>query len=157
MPGLLRCAAALLLAAPLAALAVDTPSEPARSPTVAERLASARKALDASNYDVAMRELNVAVKEDPRNADVHNLLGYTWRKRPQPDLVKAIGHYQTALKINPQHRGVHEYIGEAYLMDRKPAEAEKHLAALEQICGKNCEQYQDLAKSIATYKARNAN
>ena len=79
MPGLLRCAAALLLAAPLAALAVDTPSEPARSPTVAERLASARKALDASNYDVAMRELNVAVKEDPRNADVHNLLGYTWR------------------------------------------------------------------------------
>lgn len=157
MHAILRFASFLLLAAPLAALAVDTPSEPPKTPTVAERLSSARKALDANNYDVAMRELNVAVKEDPRNADVHNLLGYTWRKRPQPDLAKAIDHYQTALKINPKHVGVHEYIGEAYLMDKKPAEAEKHLAALEQICGKGCEPYQDLAKSIATYKAKNAN
>jgi tetratricopeptide (TPR) repeat protein len=149
-------ACAALLAAPFASQAADTPSTPAvvKIPSVADRLAGARRALDAKNYDVAMRELTAAEKEDPRNADVHNLLGYTWRKRPQPDLVKAIAHYQTALKINPQHRGVHEYIGEAYLMDRKPAEAEKHLAELEKICGKGCEEYQDLAKSIAAYKAK---
>jgi hypothetical protein len=39
-------------------------------------------------------------------------------------------------------------------MDKKPAEAEKHLASLEQICGnKTCEEYADLAGAIAKYKA----
>jgi Flp pilus assembly protein TadD len=158
MKRVLSIACAGLLAAPFALHAADTaPSTPAvlKSPNVAERLASARRALDGKNYEVAMRELNVAEREDPRNADVQNLLGYTWRKRPQPDLVKAIAHYQAALKIDPRHRGVHEYIGEAYLMDRKPAEAEKHLAELEKICGKGCEEYQELATSIAAYKTKN--
>jgi hypothetical protein len=60
-----------------------------------------------------------------------------------------------ALKINPNHKGAHEYIGEAYLMDGKPAEAEAHLAKLEQICGnRSCEEYQDLAKAIGEWKAR---
>jgi Tfp pilus assembly protein PilF len=158
MNRILSIACAGLLAAPLALQAADTaPSTPAviKSPDVAQRLASARRALEAKNYEVAMRELNVAERDDPRNADVQNLLGYAWRKRPQPDLVKAIAHYQAALKIDPRHRGVHEYIGEAYLMDRKPALAEQHLAELEKICGKGCEEYQELEKSIAAYKAKN--
>jgi hypothetical protein len=42
------------------------------------------------------------------------------------------------------------------LMDRTPLEAEKHLAALETHCGnRTCEEYADLAKAIAGYKARN--
>jgi hypothetical protein len=58
------------------------------------------------------------------------------------------------LQLDPKHKGAHEYIGEAYLMDKKPAEAEKHLASLEQICGnKTCEEYVDLAAAIAKYKA----
>jgi len=138
--------------------AADTPgSNPSvAAPTVAERLASARKAFDAKDWSGALRELDVAVREDPRNADVHNLLGYTWRKRAKPDLAKAIHHYQTALRLDPRHKGAHEYLGEAWLMERKPAEAEKHLAELEKICGgKSCEEYRDLAKAIAEYKARN--
>ena len=66
---------------------------------------------------------------------------------------KAFEHYEAALRLQPTHRGAHESIGEAYLMDNKPAEAEKHLAQLEQICGgTGCEEYQDLFKSIAAYK-----
>jgi hypothetical protein len=50
---------------------------------------------------------------------------------------------------------VHEYIGEAYLMEKNPAEAEKHLAELEKICGnKTCEEYADLSKAIADYKQK---
>jgi hypothetical protein len=61
-----------------------------------------------------------------------------------------------ALQLDPKHKGAHEYIGEAYLMDKKPAEAEKHLASLEKICGnKTCEEYADLAKSLADYRAKN--
>lgn len=151
-----------LLAAALCACtlaqAADTPgSNPSvPQPTVADRLAAARKAITAKEWSRAMVELNVAVREDPRNADVHNLLGYSYRKRATPDLAKAFEHYNTALKLDPKHKGAHEYIGEAYLMDKKPAEAEKHLAQLEAICGnKTCEEYADLAKSIAQYKAKN--
>ena len=133
------------------AFAVDTSS----GPPVSERLTTARKAIDAKDWKTAMAELNKAAREEPRNADVHNLLGYTYRKRDNPDLPKAFEHYNTALKLNPKHKGAHEYIGEAYLVDKKPAEAEKHLAQLEAICGnRTCEEYEDLAKSIAAYKSR---
>ena len=69
---------------------------------------------------------------------------------------KAFEHYTTALKLNLNHKGAHEYIGEAYLMDGKPAKAEEHLARLKTICGGSaCEEYDDLAKSLAAYKAKN--
>ena len=150
--------AALLAGAALITYAADTPgSNPnVRSPSTSERVAAARKAIDAKDWNVAMRELSAAERDDPRSAEVQNLLGYSYRKRANPDLPKAFEHYRKALAIDPRHKGVHEYIGEAYLMDKKPAEAEKHLAQLEQICGsKSCEEYQDLAKSIAEYKAKN--
>jgi Flp pilus assembly protein TadD len=153
---------ALLLAAVLATLsaaqAADTPgSNPSvAAPTVADRLANARKAIAAKDWSVAQRELNLAVRDDPRNADVHNLLGYSWRKRSNPDVTKAFEHYYTALKLDPRHKGAHEYIGEAYLMEKRPVEAEKHLAELEKICGnRTCEEYQELAKSIADFKSKN--
>ncbi|WP_298923406.1 hypothetical protein [uncultured Ramlibacter sp.] len=127
-----------------------------RAPSVNDRLGNARKAIDAKDWNKALSELNAAAREEPRNADVQNLLGYSWRKRATPDLAKAFEHYNNALRLDPRHKGAHEYIGEAYLMDKKPAEADKHLAQLESICGgKGCEEYQDLAKAIAEYKAKN--
>jgi len=138
--------------------AADTPgSNPSvRAPSVNERLGNARKAIEAKDWNKAVAELDVAAREEPRNADVQNLLGYSWRKRATPNLPKAFEHYNTALRLDPRHKGAHEYIGEAYLMDKKPAEAEKHLAQLEAICGnKTCEEYADLAKAIADYKAKN--
>ena len=147
---------ALLLAA-VAAPAADTPEPSPRvaQPTLNARLANARQAVDRKDWSAAQRELNVAVREAPQNADVHNLLGYTYRKRLSPDLVKAFEHYQAALRIDPRHKGAHEYIGEAYLLDRKLAEAERHLAELERICGGTaCEEYRDLAQSITEFKAR---
>ena len=143
---------AALLAVALPAHAVDTPgSNPSvRAPSTSERLATARKAIEAKDWAKAQSELSAAAREEPRNADVQNLLGYSWRKRNPPDLAKAFEHYNNALRLDPRHKGAHEYIGEALLMDRKPAEAEKHLAQLESICGgKGCEEYQDLAKVIA--------
>jgi Tfp pilus assembly protein PilF len=127
-----------------------------RATPVSERLATARKAIEAKDWTRAMAELEAAERADSRNADVHNLMGYTYRKRATPDLSKAFEHYNTALKLDPKHKGAHEYIGEAYLMDKKPDEAEKHLAELEKLCGnKTCEEYADLSKSIAAYKAKN--
>jgi hypothetical protein len=56
------------------------------------------------------------------------------------------------LRLDPQHRGAHEYMGEAYVLTGDKARAQQHLAALERICGKGCEEYQDLAKAIAQAK-----
>jgi Flp pilus assembly protein TadD len=147
-----------LAAVAVVAHAADTPgSNPGvRAPSVNERLGAARQAITAQDWSRAMSELNVAVREEPRNADVHNLLGYSWRKRATPDVTKAFEHYYTALRLDPRHKGAHEYIGQAYLMEKRPAEAEKHLAELEKICGnKTCEEYTDLAKAIADYKSKN--
>ena len=125
-------------------------------PSTSERLDLARAAIKSKEWRKALAELNVAVKDEPRNAEVHNLLGYSYRKQATPNLPKAFEHYKTALSLNPKHKGAHEYIGEAYLMDKKPQEAEKHLADLEKLCGnKTCEEYVDLAKALAEYKARN--
>jgi Tfp pilus assembly protein PilF len=137
-----------------AATAADTPSMAA--PEASDRLASARSAIQAKDWKKAIAELNAAVKAEPKNADAHNLLAYSNRKQAQPNLLKAFEHYKIALQLDPKHKGAHEYIGEAYLMDKKPEEAEKHLATLEKLCGnKTCEEYVDLSKSLAAYRANN--
>jgi Flp pilus assembly protein TadD len=140
-----------------AAWPADTPgSNPSvAAPTVQDRLATARKAVDRKDWSAAQRELTVLVREAPQNADAHNLLGYTYRKRSSPDMAKAYQHYDMALKIDPQHKGAREYLGEAYLVDKRLPDAERQLAELEKICGgPACEEYRDLAKSIADYKAK---
>lgn len=127
-----------------------------KQPSASERMEDARNAIKAKDWRRALAELNLAVREEPRNADIHNLLGYSYRKQATPNLPKAFEHYKRALELNPRHKGAHEYIGEAYLMDKKLPDAERHLAELEKLCGnKTCEEYADLAKAIGEYKARN--
>ena len=67
---------------------------------------------------------------------------------------KRSGTTGQALRLNPRHRGAHEYIGEAYLMVDDVPKAEEHLAALKRICLIACEEYEDLEKAIADYRAR---
>ena len=121
-------------------------------PTVNQRMKAAREAIAKSDWRVAQDQTQRVIADEPGNADAHNLLAYSYRKQERPDLARAFAHYQTALRLNPQHKGAHEYIGEAYLMDGKPDKAEQHLAALEQICGNRlCEEYLDLAQALAAY------
>ncbi len=145
--------AAVVTGAMLVAHAEDTPSN--MGPGVPEQLVAARAAIAAKDWSRAIAELNAAVKLEPRNADAHNLLGYSHRKQARPDLARAFEHYKLALQIDPGHRGAHEYIGEAYLMDHRPAEARRHLAELARLCGnQTCEEYVDLAEAIKAYKGR---
>jgi Flp pilus assembly protein TadD len=139
------------------AQAADTPAaEPVAAPAKVDRMATGRAAVKAGDWKKAIAEFSAAVRAQPTDADAHNMLAFAYRKQPAPDLPKAFEHYNTALKLNPSHKGAHEYIGEAYLMDRQPAKAEEHLARLKAICGGTaCEEYDDLAKSLAGYRATN--
>lgn len=117
-----------------------------------EDYVAARAALKAGDSLVAIARLGSALKRFPDHADVHNELGYAHRRLRQLD--KAFVHYRRALQINPQHRGAHEYIGEAYLLVGDLPAAERHLASLRTICVLSCEELRDLEKSIAEYRRR---
>jgi len=112
---------------------------------------SGKKAIEASNWRVALDSFNRAASHDPNNADVQNYLGYAWRKSGNLDL--AFKHYNEALRLDPKHKGAHEYIGEAYLMVNNLAKAEEHLAQLDKICFFPCEEFRDLKKAVASYKS----
>lgn len=141
-----------LMAAPLGAAAADTPSNmgpgPAAVPS-ADRLASPRAAIAAADWPRAIRELQALLQTEPGNADVHNLLGYSFRKRANPDMAQAFLHYHEALRLNPAHRAAREYLGEAYVQVGQLDKAREQLQALERLCGRDCEEYRDLAGAIA--------
>ena len=129
----------------LLAFAADAPSA---QPSV--DLTKARALIEKQDWAAAVTELERLAKRDRTDADVQNLLGYSLRNAGQLD--KAFVAYNNALRLDPKHKGAHEYIGVAYLLAKQPDKAREHLAALKTICGENCEEYQDLAKAIADYK-----
>ena len=88
----------------------------------------------------------------PDHADLQNMLGFSYRNVKQYEF--AFNHYRHAIKLDPRHRGAHEYIGEAYLMTGDLAGAEKHLTALEGICVLPCEELKDRERAIAEYRGR---
>lgn len=112
---------------------------------------AAAEALNAGQWQRAVEGFSAALKAEPGNASFHNGLGYAYRKLGKMDL--SFVQYREALRIDPELRSAHEYIGEAYLAVGDKAKAREHLAKLETLCkGKGCEEYQDLAKAIAQAK-----
>ena len=120
------------------------------APAAVNDLEEGRKAVKAKQWRTAINHLEKALQKDRSNADIHNWLGYSYRN--SGNMPKGMDHYAAALKLNPNHRGAHEYIGQAYLLQKNRAKAEEHLAALEKICGKKCEEYEDLEKALVAYK-----
>jgi len=114
---------------------------------------AAKKAVEAQDWKQATQLLSKAALTDPNNADIQNWLGYAQRK--QGNLNAAFTAYNQALKLNPNHKGAHEYIGEAYLMAGDVAKAEKHLAELQRLCSPiPCEELKDLQRAIQEYKKK---
>jgi tetratricopeptide (TPR) repeat protein len=105
-----------------------------------------KKAIERKDWKSAIEYFKAANKR-LENADLHSHLGFAFRK--SGDLDSAFTHYKVALGIDPNHRGTHEYLGEAYVKAGNLDKARQHLARLEEICGKDCEEYLDLARAIA--------
>ena len=144
---------ALVVAA--SASAMDTPKPDPKDPDKKDaQLEQARTAIDRQDWTGAQAILRQAVAREPGNADLHNLYAYSMRKGPQPALDLVFRHYNEALRIDPQHRGAHEYIGEAYLMTGNLAKAKEHLGQLDKLCFFPCGEYTDLKKAVAEYEAK---
>ena len=139
---------AALLLAPAAALPAD--SQPVvRTDPVLEQ---ATKTIAAKDWPQAQALLKDAIARNPNNADYHNLYAYSVRKGANPDMSLVFQHYNEALRLDPRHRGAHEYIGEAYLMVGNVAKAREHLGQLDKLCFFSCAEYADLKKSISEYE-----
>lgn len=139
---------AILAGAPAFAMANAVQTTPAANKESPDFVAG-KKAIDRKDWKAAVESLTKAEKDLPGNADVQNYLGYAYRHLG--DLDNSFAHYKEALRIDPKHRGAHEYIGQAYLKANQPEKAAEHLAELEKICGKSCEEYRDLSRAMANY------
>lgn len=149
---------AFIIASSLAALSAqaaggDDPPPSGGDPVdpVVERVIAANGQKDWQRSQSILRD---ALLKDPRNADYHNLYAYAVRKGDKPNLDVVFKHYNEALRIDPKHRGAHEYIGEAYLMVGNVAKAKEHLSALDQICFFGCDEYAMLKKAVAEFEAK---
>jgi hypothetical protein len=130
----------------------DVRSAPgARADPVIEQVVAANGRQDWARSQALLCE---ALARDPGNADYHNLYAYAIRKGPSPAMDLVFKHYHEALRIDPKHRGAHEYIGEAYLLVGNLGKAKEHLDALDRICFFGCEEYKDLKKAVAEHEAK---
>jgi Flp pilus assembly protein TadD len=126
--------------------AVDDP-DPLRAAT---ELAPVRARIEAKDYRGAILLLAPILKSDSKNADAHNLMGYSLRK--SGDFAQALAHYRKALELDPGHKGALEYLGELYVQTGEMDKARETAARLKTLCPKGCEELADLEKAIAGVK-----
>jgi len=141
-----------LLTLSSAAFAAGDPGGPreVRDPVMDAYTAAA----DRKDWTAAAAALENGLRASPENADYHNLLAYSIRKGPNPDMSLVFKHYNEALRIDPKHKGAHEYLGEAYLQVGNLAKAKEELAQLDKICFFGCTEFSMLKKAIADHEAK---
>ena len=116
-------------------------------------LAPFQKLIDDQKYQQAITELDKALKDEPDNADLLNLMAYSQRQLQHYDI--ALECYQKALQIDPRHRGANEYLGELYLQIGQLDKAEERLEVLDKDCFLGCEEFDELEEAIAEYRKQN--
>ncbi|MEZ5666710.1 MAG: tetratricopeptide repeat protein [Alphaproteobacteria bacterium] len=145
-----------LAALPLAAATAMTSNTPATTNTssggtsaTAGLMAQAQAAVDAGDYANAIAALNQVVAAEPGNADALNLLGYSTRSLDR--FTEAMGFYERALAIDPEHLGANEYYGELLIKMGDIEGAQERLAVLDEVCFLGCDEYDALAEAIDAY------
>ena len=116
----------------------------------------AEKHIYNKKYDKSLKLLKKLTKREDlgtRRADIYNLLGFSYRKLENPELDKSFAAYMMALEIDPEHAGAHEYLGELYLMRDQKNQAIRMLSKLENLVGKNADEYKDLLQAIENYES----
>jgi len=138
---LLPATPAVLIAPAAWAIGADLDSDDS------SELAGVRAKIKAEDYRGAIADLR-AMKP---NADVYNLMGYSFRK--SGDTAQALTYYEKALDLDPKHKGALEYLGELYVETGQLDKARQKEALLREICPSGCEELTALDRAIAQPKA----
>lgn len=107
-------------------------------------------AIKTEDYENALVFLKKADQSLPENADILNLLGYSYRQLGVFE--SSLDYYHRALEIDPQHLGANEYLGELYLQTGELEKAQERLEVLADACWFGCEEYDELKEAIEAYK-----
>ena len=94
-------------------------------------------------YEKALKFLVKSNKEKPNQADTLNYLGFATRKLGNYE--KGEKYYLLGLKIDPNHKGINEYLGELYVVTNRMDLAKERLNVLKNC---NCEEYNELKEII---------
>ena len=98
-------------------------------------------------YEKAQKLLIKSNEKFPNKADTLNYLGFTTRKLG--DYENGEKYYLQGLAINPNHKGINEYLGELYVATGRHNLAVERLGVLKNC---NCKEYEDLKAIIAGEK-----
>ena len=94
-------------------------------------------------YAKAQKLLLKSNKKEPLQADTLNYLGFTTRKLG--DYEKGEEFYLQGLQIEPNHKGINEYLGELYVVTQRMDLAKERLNILKNC---NCKEYKQLNEII---------
>ena len=94
-------------------------------------------------YERALKLLIKSNKEKPNQADTLNYLGFATRKLGNYE--EGEKYYLLGLKIDPNHKGINEYLGELYVVTNRIELAKERLEVLKNC---NCEEYDELREII---------
>ena len=98
----------------------------------------------ADRYQEAIDVLDLL--DNPNTPRALNYRGYATRKLGRTD--EGIGYYLKSVALDPSYPQVREYLGEAYIIEGKYDLAKQQLSTIENLCGKDCEYYEDLAEAL---------
>ena len=100
------------------------------------------------NYEKAQKLLIKSNDKNPNNADTLNYLGFTTRKLG--DYENGEKYYLQGLAIEPNHKGINEYLGELYVVTNRINLAKERLEVLKDC---SCEEFDELKAVIEGNKA----
>ena len=98
-------------------------------------------------YEKAQKLLIKSNIKFPNKADTLNYLGFTTRKLG--DFENSEKYYLQGLAIDPNHKGINEYLGELYVATNRHNLAVERLEVLKSC---NCAEYEELKAIIAGEK-----
>jgi len=107
--------------------------------------------INEGRYEDALWSLRAAGVALGPHPDVLTYQGFANRKLSNYDV--AISYYSAALKLDPEHRGANEYLGEYYVETGQLAKANAQLVKLERICKFGCEEAEELRRWIGGAKS----
>ena len=111
--------------------------------------------IKSEDYKRAIKKLKMLINQNSpnfTNADLYNYIGFSYRKLKE--YKNAEKFYLKALKINNNHIGALEYIGELYIETDRINLAEDILDKLNKASGQKSDEYQELLNLINTYKKK---
>ena len=94
-------------------------------------------------YERALKLLIKSNEEKPNQPDTLNYLGFASRKLGNYE--EGEKYYLLGLKIDPNHKGINEYLGELYVATNRIDLARQRLNVLKNC---NCEEYEELKDII---------